>query len=246
MPSVLTWIILVTIINGLLAFVGALFLFISKKSLDKVLILLVSFTTGSLIGGALIHFIPEAIEELSLKTTVWITIVGFIIFLLLEKFLHWHHCHDGKCDKHPYTYLLLYGDGIHNFIDGLIIASSFIISVPFGIVTSLLILAHELPQEISDFGVLVYGGFTKGKALFYNFLSQLTAVLGGILGYLFLPLREQAVFLLPIAAGGFLYIAISDLIPEIFKEKDIRKMIINLIFIIAGFAVLFSAKLLVG
>ena len=186
MPSILTWIILVTIINGLLAFVGALFIFIFKKNLDKVLILLVSFTTGTLIGGALIHFIPEAIEELSLITTAWITIAGFIIFFLLAKFLHWHHCHDGKCDKHPYVYLLLYGDGIHNFIDGLIIASSFIISIPFGIVTSLLILAHELPQEISDFGVLVYGGFTKGKALFYNFLSQLTAVLGGILGYLFL------------------------------------------------------------
>ena len=246
MPSILTWIILVTVINGLLAFVGALFLFISKKSLDKVLILLVSFTTGTLIGGALIHFIPEAIEEISLRTTVWITIAGFIIFFLLEKFLHWHHCHNGKCDKHPYTYLLLYGDGIHNFIDGLIIASSFIISIPFGIVTSLLILVHELPQEISDFGVLVYGGFTKGKALFYNFLSQLTAVLGGILGYLFFPLREQAVFLLPIAAGGFLYIAISDLIPEIFKEKNPTKIIINLIFIIAGFAVLYSAKLLVG
>jgi len=231
MPSVLTWIILVTIINGLLAFVGALFLFISKKSLDKILILLVSFTTGTLLGGAFFHFIPEAIEELSWITTAWITIVGFIIFLLLEKFLHWHHCHNGKCDKHPYTYLLLYGDGIHNFIDGLIIASSFIISIPFGIVTSLLILAHELPQEISDFGVLIYGGFTKRKALFYNFLSQLTAVLGGILGYFFLPLKEQAVFLLPIAAGGFLYIAISDLIPEIFKEKDLRKIIINLILL---------------
>jgi len=246
MPSTLTWIIIVTLINGLLAFVGAIFLLISKKKLDKILIFLVSFTTGTLLGGAFFHFIPESIEVLSITTTISITALGFILFLLLEKFLHWHHCHNGKCDKHPYTYLLLYGDGIHNFIDGLIIASSFIISIPFGIVTSFLVLAHELPQEISDFGVLVYGGFTKGKALFYNFLSQLTAVLGGILGYFFLPLKEQAIFLLPIAAGGFLYIAISDLIPEIFKEKDLKKIIINLMFIIAGLAVLISAKLLAG
>ena len=245
MPSTLTWIILVTLINGFLAFAGALFLFLSKKNLNKILIYLVAFTTGSLLGGAFFHFIPESLEKLSLFTTIIITIFGFILFLLLEKFLHWHHCHDGKCDKHPYTYLLLYGDGIHNFIDGLIIAGSFIISIPFGIVTSFLIIAHELPQEISDFGVLVYGGFTKGKALLYNFISQLTAVLGGILGYLFLPL-DKAIFLLPLAAGGFLYIAISDLIPEIFKEKDPKKIMINLLFIIAGLSVLISAKWLAG
>lgn len=245
MPSILTWIILVTLINGLLAFVGAIFLFMDRNKLDKFLILFVSFSTGSLLGGALIHFIPGALEQLSLIKTTIFAMVGFIIFLFLEKFLHWHHCHNGMCDEHNFTYLLLYGDGIHNFIDGLIIASSFIISIPFGIITSVLIITHELPQEISDFGVLVYGGFTKGKALFYNFLSQLTAVLGGILGYLFLPL-ENAVFLLPIAAGGFLYIAISDLIPEIFKEKDLKKLIINLIFIILGFSVLLSGKLLIG
>jgi len=245
MPSTLTWIILVTLINGLLAFAGALFLFISKRNLNKILIYLVAFTTGSLLGGAFFHFLPESIEKLSLTTTIILTVLGFILFLLLEKFLHWHHCHDGKCDKHPYTYLLLYGDGIHNFIDGLIIAGSFIISIPFGIVTSFLIIAHELPQEISDFGVLVYGGFTKGKALLYNFISQLTAVLGGILGFYYLSI-DKAVFLLPIAAGGFLYIAISDLIPEIFKEKDPKKIMINLLFIIAGLSVLISAKWLAG
>jgi len=242
MPSPLIWIIGVTLFNGLLALAGSLFFFLSKKSLDKILIYLVSFATGALIGGALIHFIPESLKVLSLSTTLSITILGFIVFLLLEKFLHWHHCHNGKCEKHPYTYLLLYGDGIHNFIDGLIIAGSFLISIPFGIVTSSLIIIHELPQEISDFGVLVYGGFSRGKALLYNFISQLTAVIGGIIGFFYLP--EQAIYLLPFAAGGFLYIALSDLIPEIFKEKNPKKMIINLLIIIFGIGILISGKIL--
>jgi len=243
--SVLSWILLVTFINGLLAFAGLGFYFLFKRNLNKVLIFLVSFTTGALLGGAFIHFLPEAYEELGLLKTVGITILGFVLFLVLERVLHWHHCHDGKCDRHPFTYLLLWGDGIHNFIDGVIIAGGFLISVPFGIVTSLLILAHELPQEIGDFGVLIYGGFSKGRALWYNFLSQLTAVLGGVLGYLFLR-PGDVVYLLPIAAGGFIYIAVADLIPEIFKEKDSVKVVVNLMMIILGLLVLVSGKFLGG
>ncbi|MEK6872583.1 MAG: ZIP family metal transporter [Nanoarchaeota archaeon] len=245
MLSILTWIIIITVINGLLAFAGLIFFFNSHKT-NRILILLVSFTTGALIGGAFFHFIPESLEKLTIIQTTSITIIGFILFLFLEKILYWRHCHDGKCDEHPFTYLLLYGDAVHNFVDGLIIAASFLISIPFGFITSLLVLIHELPQEISDLGVLVYGGLTKRKALFYNFLAQLTSVLGGILGYFYLSLKDQAIFLLPLSAGGFLYIAISDLIPEIFKEKNITKLTINLIFIILGLGVLISAKILAG
>lgn len=240
MSSTLTWIILITVLDGLLAFAGFLFLKIKKQKL----ILLVSFTTGALIGGSFFHLIPEAAKQLSFEKTTALTAFGFILFLFLEKTI-WHHCHHHKCEEHPFTYLLLYGDAIHNFIDGLVIASSFIISIPFGIITSFLVLVHELPQEIGDFGTLIYGGFTKSKALAYNFLSQLTAVLGGILGYFFLSLRENAVFLLPIAAGGLLYIAIADLIPEIIKEKSIIKTIINLLILVLGLAVLISAKILI-
>jgi zinc and cadmium transporter len=252
MLSTLTWILLVTILNGFVALLGAfIFLLINKKS-HKSLIYFVSFTTGALLGGAFIHFIPEAAAELSLLKTTLLTLTGFVIFFLLETYLHWHHCHTHECDEHnhshnnekPYAQLLLYGDSIHNFIDGVIIAGSFIISVPLGIITSILIIAHELPQEISDFAVLIYGGFSKKKALIYNFLSQLTAVLGGLLGYFFIGVREQAIYLLPLAAGGFLHIAISDLIPEIFKEKDPLKRITNMLIIIAGILVLLSAKVL--
>jgi len=235
-----------TIINGLLAFIGALFYFIFRKNLNKILIFLVAFTTGALLGGAFFHFIPEALEKISILKTTLMIILGFVIFLLIERVLHWHHCHDGVCKKHPFSYLILYGDGIHNFIDGVIIASSFIISIPFGIVTSILIMAHEIPQEIGDFGVLLYGGLTKGKALFYNFLSQLTAVIGGLLGFYFLQAGVIAIYLLPLAAGGFIYIAVADLIPEVFKEKRFLFVIINLMAIIAGLLILISAKLLAG
>jgi zinc and cadmium transporter len=254
MLSILNWILLVTILNGLVAIIGAIFFLTVNKHFQKSLIYFVSFTTGALLGGAFIHFIPEAASELSLTKTTILTLSGFIIFFLLETYLHWHHCHTHDCDEHdnpkeetkPFAKLLLYGDSIHNFIDGVIIAGSFIISIPLGIITSLLIIAHELPQEISDFAVLIYGGFSKKKALIYNFLSQLTAVLGGILGYLFLSVRDQAIFLLPIAAGGFLHIAISDLIPEIFKENDPLKRLINMLIIVAGIVVLLSAKIFAG
>ncbi len=244
--DILFWILLFTFINGLLAFAGVGLYFLFRKNLNKVLIFLVSFTTGALLGGAFFHFLPEAIEELNILKVSVLFIFGFLLFMFLEKVLHWHHCHDGKCDKHPFTYLLLWGDGIHNFIDGLIIAGSFLISVPFGITTSLLIMAHELPQEIGDFGVLVYGGLSKGKALFYNFLSQLTAVLGGLIGFLFLQTEGIAVYLLPIAGGSFIYIAFADLIPEIYKEKNFGKVILNIIFILIGLFVLISGKWLVG
>jgi len=245
--QILYWIILMTMINGLLALAGVFSFFISKKSLNKTLLFLVAFATGALLGGAFFHLIPEAFEELKTLKTFLLVLTGFLLFFLIEKFLHWHHCHkQGKCEQHPFTYLILFGDGIHNFIDGLIIASSFLISIPFGIITSIIIMTHELPQEIGDFGVLLYGGFSKSKALFYNLLSQLTSVLGGILGFYFLQLHNYSIMLLPFAAGGFIYIAFMDLIPEIFKEKNPIKFVANLIAIIFGLLILVSAKFLVG
>ena len=242
--SILLWILFMTIINGFLAIAGAFINIIFKKNINKFLILFVSFTTGTLMGGALFHFIPESLEEFSLLKTTVISVIGFFSFLSLEKFLHWHHCHNNKCDVHEFNYLLLWGDAIHNFVDGLIIASSFIISIPFGIISSLLIMLHELPQEIGDFGVLIYGGFSKKKALFYNLLSQLTAVFGGLLGYYFFQFENISTYLLPFTAGGFIYIAIADLIPEILKEKNKKKIILNIIFILLGIGLLISSKLI--
>jgi zinc and cadmium transporter len=245
--STLQWIILMTLLNGLIGLVGIFSLILSKKSLNKILLFLVAFSVGSLLGGAFFHLIPEAFEELKAIKTIVLIFIGIIAFYLIEKLLHWHHCHKNEeCEVHPYTHLVLYGDSIHNFIDGLIMAGSFIIGIPFGILTSLLIILHELPQEMGDFAVLVHGGFTKRKAIFYNFIAQLTAVLGGVLGFFFLNLKNYAVYLLPFAAGGFIYIAIMDLIPEVFKQKHIVKIIKNLLAIILGLLVLISSKLLIG
>ncbi|MDD5191605.1 MAG: ZIP family metal transporter [Candidatus Nanoarchaeia archaeon] len=244
--SILFWIILVTVLDGLLALTGAFSFLLSKKFFNKTLIVLVAFSVGALLGGALFHLLPESLNSLELTKTIILFILGIILFLVLEKLIHWRHCHEPDCKIHPYSYLILYGDAMHNFIDGLLIAGSFLVSIPIGIVTSILVIAHELPQEIGYFGVLVHGGFSKKKALSFNLLSQLTAVIGGLAGYFLLSLTKYSAYLLPIAAGGFIYIAIQDLIPEVLKEKDNKKRIINLIAVILGFLLLLSAKLFAG
>lgn len=235
-----------TFIDGLIGLIGAFSFLLSKKYLDKLLVYSVSFSIGALFGGAFFHFIPEAYAQLKLVKTLVYILIGFILFLILEKIIHWRHCHNAECKIHPFSYLLLYGNSVHNLIDGLIIAGSFLVSVPFGITSSLLVIIHEIPHEISNFGVLVYGGFKKGKALFYNFIIQLTAVLGGLIGYYFLSAKDYSLFLLPIAAGGFIYIAIEDLIPEVLKEKDFRKKLIHLAVALVGLMILISAKILAG
>ncbi|KYK27173.1 hypothetical protein AYK26_00575 [Euryarchaeota archaeon SM23-78] len=245
--NILLWIILATLVNGLVAFIGVFSLWLKEKLFKKILMILVAFSAGALLSGAFFHLLAESLEHLSVTKAFAYMLMGFILFFLIERFLHWHHCHlhGQKCDVHPVSYLILFGDGVHNFIDGIIIGVSFIISVPFGIVTALLIIGHEIPQELGDFAVLVYGGFSKTKALVYNFLSQLTAVIGGIIGYLF-STRIQGVipFILPFAAGGFIYIAASDLIPELHKEPKLNKSLVSFSFFLIGIVFMFLLKFL--
>lgn len=245
--SILAWIILATLVNGLVAFIGVFSLMFKEKSFNKLLMILVAFSAGALLSGAFFHLLPEALEVLSATRVFAYAMIGFIIFFMIERFLHWHHCHKhgAKCDVHPVSYLILIGDGVHNFIDGIIIGVSFLVSVPFGIITTLLIIGHEIPQELGDFAVLVYGGFSKKKALMYNFLSQLTAVIGGIIGYVFSTRIEGVVpFILPFAAGGFIYIAASDLIPELHKEPKLGKSMVSFGFFLIGVVFMFLLKLL--
>jgi zinc and cadmium transporter len=209
--SNLIYILLSTIILSLISFTGVLTLAIKQKLLEKILLSLVALSAGVLIGSAFLHLIPEAI---GISNVFLLVILGFIIFFIIEKFLHWQHCHEGRCEVHTFAHMSLVGGAIHNFIDGLIIASSFIISLPLGITTSIAIALHEIPQEIGNFGVLIYGGFKTKKALIVNFLVTLTKVIGGIVGF-FLAQSVNLDFIPAIAAGGFLYIAASDLIPEL-------------------------------
>jgi zinc and cadmium transporter len=244
--SALLLIILATLINGLVAFVGAFSLFVKEKLLQKILLVLVAFSAGALLSGGLFHLLAESIEMMAIDTAFIILLFGFSLFFILERFLHWHHCHKGECDVHAFTYLILLGDGVHNFIDGLVIAASFLVSVPFGVVTTLLIIGHEIPQELGDFGALVYGGFAKDKALIFNFASQLTCVVGGLTGFFLSGLAGFTNFLLPFAAGGFFYIAASDLIPELHKETDMKKSLISFLFFLVGVCFMVLIKLLVG
>lgn len=241
----LLWIIIATIIDGLAALVGALTLSLRKDTFNRILMILVAFSAGALIAGAFFHIMPESLEQgVEPMQLFIIVILGFGIFFIFEKFLFWHHCHKGECDVHPYTYLILFGDGIHNFIDGLIIAASFLVDTGFGIVTTFMIISHELPQELGDFAVLVHGGMKVKKALVYNFISQLTAVLGGVIGFFIGTSIEAFVpFILPFAAGGFIYIGASDLVPQLHGEKDIKKSLLSFALFVIGVLLMLGMKM---
>ncbi len=235
-------IILATFIVSLISLVGILTISINHKKLSKFVFLLVALSAGTLLGGAFLHLIPESLE--SSENTFLFVLLGFILFLLIEKILHWRHCHDSDCKVHTFAHMSLLGDAVHNFIDGLIIATGFLVNIQTGIATTTAVALHEIPQEIGDFGVLLHGGFSKLKALLYNFISALTAVLGGIVGYL-LPglINNPNAFLAPIAAGGFIYIAASDLIPEIRKELHVGRSILNLLIFLLGIYIMYLLKL---
>lgn len=239
----LTYIILTTFAIALIAFIGVFALAMKEQLLNKILIILVSLSAGALMGGAFLHLLPESIEKSGDANILLFVLVGFVLFFIIEKVLHWRHCHKGKCDVHTFHYMNLIGDSVHNFIDGLIISASFIISIPLGLTTTIAIAAHEIPQEIGDFGVLIYGGFEKKKAIVLNFIVALTVVAGGVVGYFISKSIEQvAVYLLPFAAGGFIYIAATDLVPEIKKELDIKKSMATIFVFICGILIMWLVK----
>jgi len=241
--SILLWILLATIFISLISFIGILTLFFKEKLLKKILLFLVALSAGALMGGAFLHLIPDALEQSTVNSIFIFVLVGFTLFYLIEKIFHWRHCHDGTCEVHTFAYMNILGDFVHNFIDGLIIAASFFVNTSLGIATTLAVAIHEIPQEIGDFGVLVHGGFNKIKALILNFLTALAAVLGGIIGYFLSSYAQNSLsLLLPLAAGGFLYIAASDLIPEIRKEMKFIKSILIFAVFILGILIMYGLK----
>jgi len=240
------WIMISTFIISLISFIGIFTLALKDKLLDKIVLFLVSLSAGALMGGAFLHLLPESVELREGLDVFLFVLIGFALFFLIEKVLHWRHCHKGECQVHTFTYMNLIGDSIHNFIDGLIMATSFVISIPLGMTTTMAIALHEIPQEIGDFGVLIYGGFTKKKALVLNFLTALTAVLGGLIGFFISNMVENVkLFILPFAAGGFLYIAASDLIPEIRKETSLKKSMIYFGIFILGIFIMYAVTFIV-
>jgi len=242
----LVWILAATLVVSLISLLGVFTLGIKAKAFDKMLVLFVGFATGGLIGSAFLHLLPEAIEQGGCDIVFFYALIGFTAFFMMERFFYWRHCHDGVCDVHVFTYLNLIGDGVHNFTDGMLIAASFVTDLRLGIVTTLAVIFHEVPQEIGDFGILVYGGMKKSKALFFNFMCSLTALLGAVIGYILSQMTENiSLFLISFTAGGFIYIAASDLIPELHKQKTTKKANTAFLFFILGLIFMILAKFVV-
>lgn len=236
------------LIVSLISFVGVLTFSIKTDKLKKILLYMVSFSAGALFGDAFIHLLPEIIDEVGFGLEISIYVMFGIGFsFIVEKFVHWRHCHipTSKQHVHPFAIMNLVGDSVHNFIDGLIIGASYLVGTPVGIATTLAVVLHEIPQEIGDFGVLLHGGFSKFKALFFNFITALTAVLGAIVSLLISSyVGNITIFLIPFAAGTFIYIAGSDLIPELHKEVKVGKSLLQFIAIVLGVLVMLALLLL--
>jgi len=240
---VLLWILASTFLVSLISLVGIFTLTLKDNLLHKILFCLIGFSAGALIGSAFLHILPEAIQTSNSPLVFYYLILGIILFFLMERYLHWRHCHDKDCHIHAFTYLNLFGDAFHNFIDGIAIAASFIISIKLGIATTLAIIFHEIPKELGNFGVLIYGGFSRRKALFYNFISALMAIFGAVTGYFISDFAHGfSDFIMPLTAGGFIYIAMSDLIPEVHKENNQRRATLAFISFLLGIVFMALAK----
>jgi zinc and cadmium transporter len=217
MPLVV-WITVAGVAMAAIALVGSVTLVLSEAALKRLLLPLVALAAGSLLGGALFHLLPEAVAQLGNELDVYVAVVaGLVVFFLLEQFLHWHHCHQPVSRHRPVGYLILLADGVHNLIGGLAVGGAFVVDVELGLVAWLVAAAHEVPQELGDFGILVHSGWSRRAALLFNLASGLTFLVGAWIAYALSGALDVAL-LLPFAAGNFLYIAVSDLLPQLRSE----------------------------
>ncbi len=240
--ATLAYTLISILIVSALSLIGVLYLSINEKTLKKILFYLVSFAAGGLLGAAFLDLLPEAAESNGLIYAYVLT--GIVFFFLIENFLHWHHVHHEKKEAHTFAHMNLIGDAVHNLIDGAIIAGAYLVSVPLGVVTTLAVILHEIPQEFGDFAVLIYGGFSKTRALLFNFLTALTAFIGAGLAYYFsTAVQNFNSYLIPFAAGGFIYIATVDLLPALRREteKSISKSVAQTVFVILGIVMIWVA-----
>lgn len=237
------------LIVSLISLIGIFTLSIKETQLKNILIYSISFSAGALFGDVFIHLLPEIIKKTGLTVQLSsFVLLGIVLSLFIEKIIHWRHCHMpiNKTHIHRFAYMNLFGDSIHNFIDGLIIGAAYLINIPVGMATSLAVIFHEIPQEIGDFGVLIHAGMNRKKALMYNFLTATTAILGTIIAILLSSKIEGATTMLSaFASGSFIYIAGSDLIPELHKETEFKKGLIQIFTFILGIAIMYGL-LLVG
>jgi len=235
----LIYIIISVLVISLISLIGIFTLSFKKEFLNRIILILVGFAAGTLLGAVFL----DLMHEIEFESGYLFILIGIVFFFVIERFIHWHHCHDKECEfktTKAMGYLNLIGDAVHNFADGVIICAAYLTNLELGIVTTIAIAVHEIPQEIGDFGILIHSGFTRKKALMYNFLSALTALIGSLLTYLAASAVEGIIpFLIAIAAGGFIYIAVADLLPELHKETSTKKLISQFIFFILGILVIY-------
>jgi zinc and cadmium transporter len=252
MPLIV-WIIIFCLVGGVLSVLAAgLFLVLREPLRDHLLPHLVSFATGALLGAALLGLLPHALNSpaiTDLHVIPMAVLLGLLGFFLLEKLVLWRHCHVDHCEVHAPEdsarkrstgTLILIGDGLHNFLDGILIAGAFLTDIHLGVVTSLAVAAHEIPQEVGDFAVLLHSGFRRGRAFLYNILASLTTVVGGLLAYFALQDMEAVLpYVLAVAASSFIYIAVADLIPTLHERVDARAALQQMVLIVAGVVVIY-------
>lgn len=228
------------VVVSLLSLVGVVTLSFNQKKLKSILSYLVAFAAGALLGDALIHLLPEVVEEMGFGLEISLSVMaGILVLFIVEKIIHWRHCHipeEAHVHKaHPFAIINLFGDAVHNFLDGMVIAAAYLVSFEVGLATTVAVILHEIPQEIGDFGVLLHGGFTVSRALLFNLVTAATSILGaGIVLYLGSEFQASMTWLVPFAAGNFIYIAAADLIPELHKEVKWNKSVLQLLAVLAG------------
>lgn len=248
MNTVWLYTIVSVLIVSAIALTGIIALAIKENLLKRMLMFFVSFSAGALLGDAFIHLLPEIVEEegFTLSISLYI-LLGIMVFLALEKLIFWRHCHILTSEEHvhSFTYMNLVGDGVHNFIDGMIIAGSFMTSTSLGLATTVAVILHEVPQEVGDFSVLVYGGFKRSKALLFNLFAALFAFGGAVLMLAMGTAMDNLhVFLVPFTAGGFIYIAGTDLIPELKKETKTVASIAQMVALALGIGIMLMLAML--
>lgn len=254
MNSLLLWIIGFSLIGGVLSvLLAAIFLILPENVRAVAVPRLVSFAIGSLLGAAFLALLPHALESghgIDPHNIFMTVLLGVLMFFLLEKLVIWRHCHNDVCEAHTHAEhhhasaatLILVGDGIHNLMDGVLVAAAFMTDIDLGIVTSLAVAAHEIPQEVGDFAILLQGGFSRSRALFFNVLSSVSTLVGGVAAYFLLaPVTHITPYILALAAASFIYIAVADLIPGLHKKVDIASTIQQIVLILAGVLVIYIA-----
>lgn len=233
----LVWIIGFSILGSIGTLAGAALLLVTPAAVrDRLVPLLISYATGTLLAAAFLGMIPAGLERAPAAEVLAAVLAGIVLFFVLEKLVLWRHCHDSNCEAHGQAApLILIGDAFHNFVDGVVIAAAFLTSVPLGVATAIAVIAHEIPQEIGDFAILLENGYSRARALLLNTLSAATTLPGAVLAYLWLAEAQSLVpYVLALSAASFIYIATADLVPSLHRKFNLSSSVIQTALLLAG------------